>query len=157
MDLDYVKSELTKVFDQLGDFDLFNNINHLNIGENYVCYKIHGEYGISISICDLSGNEHFRFFLDDNKTCISTFYNNSTKKGIYEKIYSNRTEYFIDNKYCKTYLNDKLEKIIQNNTKLILVDKIYPTLYDFIMCNDNITLISIKEFAIVNANEVLNK
>lgn len=68
-------------------------------------------------------------------------------------MFSNRIENFINGIYHSTNENPQITKIIYNNTKLILLDKIYPTLSEFIMNayhNDSIILITEKELITLN-------
>ena len=129
-----------------------------DIGDNYICYGRTGEYGVDIEICDLDSTCIYRLFVsnpidDTNNIYITTFYNNITQKGIHEKIMSNRTEHYIDNIYHSRNFNDEIMDIIKANTKIIMCDKKYPKLYEFITsilesCMDDITLISKSEFLI---------
>lgn len=148
---DMVKKQIEKLFNELGDKkDLFKETKYMNIGDNFICYKELNEYGLSIKICENNGEEIFNIFLDkdDNKNNIVTsFYCNKTNKGLNEKILSNRTEYYIDGKYEGTEKDDNIDNIIKNNTKMILEDKKYPTLYKFIVRNNmKIILIPKTEF-----------
>lgn len=64
-------------------------------------------------------------------------------------MYSNRIENFINSIYHSTNEDPQITKIIYNNTKLILFDKIYPTLSKFIINaynNDSIILITLNKY-----------
>ena len=128
--------------------ELFNDIKYINIGDNYIGYSIEGEYGTSIYICEKSSEVIVRLLVDtdNNKNkIVTTFFCEKTKKGISENIFSNRTEYFIDGTYITTKQNEEIDKIIRNNTEMILGGKKYPTLYELIM-NKNIKIIPKSEF-----------
>ena len=136
----------TNLYDLNYDKIILNNyltIVFIN-SNNYICYKELTEYGLSIIINKITGDKVYNIFLDDNR--ITTLYNIKTNTGLYEKIYSNRTEYYINGIYYSSELDNKIENIILNNTKLILKDKKYPVLYEFIKSDNNITLISYEEF-----------
>ena len=148
--------KLKKIYYDLDDkIDIFTEIKDENIGENYICYSISGEYGYDIKICDNNGNGVYKLFvsnmaLDNTDTIyITTFFNEISKKGLYEKIYSNRTEHYIDDVYHSTNFNDDIMEIVKANTKMIMCDKKYSKLYEFItniLEKDDITLIPKSEF-----------
>lgn len=141
--------------------DLFNEIAFDDIGDNYICYAEWGEYGHLIKICDKSGEEIYDLFLskdmmDENgEKYITSFWNHKIKKGLNEKIYSNRTEHYVDGKYHSMNFNDEIMEIIKSHTKLI---EKYPSLYNFVMKiknnEDDITLIPIREMIVIN--QILN-
>ena len=84
---------------------------------------------------------------------ILTLYNRQLNIGYEAFFYSNRIENFINGKYHSTNENPQITKIINNNTKLILFDKIYPILSEFIINsynNDNLILIPEKELTTLN-------
>ena len=106
--------------------------------DNYICYNKINEYGHQIKICDLDGSEIYKIFLSDklesnSPRYITTFWNNKTKKGIFEKVYSNRTEHYYDDKYYGNNFNDAIMTLIKEYTKIIMNDKKYPSLYQFII------------------------
>ena len=150
--------KLKKIYYDLDDkIDIFTEIKDENIGENYICYSCSGEYGYDINICDKNGNGVYKLFvsniaIDDTDTIyITTFFNEISKKGLYEKIYSNRTEHYIDDVYHSTNFKDDIMEIVKVNTKIIMDDKKYPKLYEFIINileteKDDITLIPKSEF-----------
>jgi hypothetical protein len=130
--------------------DLFLLLNDIDIGNNYICYKELTEYGHDIQICEKTGEIIYQMLLcrdfepELKGRYITTFYNNKTKKGLLEKIHSNRTEYYLDDKYISTNIDDEIIKLIKINTKNILKKKKYPTLYKFIIndtVNEDIILI----------------
>lgn len=141
--------------------DIFEELKNnciSDIGDNYICYSHSGEYGVYIKICDLDSTCIYKLFVsntidDTNNIYITTFYNNITQKGIHERIMSNRTEYYIDNVYHSRNFSDEIMNIIKDNTKMIMCDKKYPKLYEFITsilesCVDDIILIPKSEFLI---------
>ena len=59
--------------------------------------------------------------MDDNRnTIITSFYCLKTNKGLNEKIFFNRTEYYINEKYEGNKKDDNIVNIIKNNSKIIL-------------------------------------
>ena len=149
--------KIKKIFHDIGDKnELFKYIIDEDIGDNYICYNQISEYGHYIKICEKTGEEIYNLFLSDeidDVECeyITTFWNNKTKKGLSEKIYSNRTEHYIDGKYHSTNFSDEIMILIRENTKMIMKDKKYPSLYKFISLipndiHENISLIPKKEF-----------
>ena len=163
--LDKIKKIYYELDDKPNIFKELRNNNICDIGDNYICYNRTGEYGNTIKICDLYGVCMYELFVcmyelfvsgsidDTYDTYITTFYNNITQKGISEKFLSNRTEHYIDNKYYSTNFNDGIMDIIKANTKMIMFDKKYPKLYEFITSilesyMDDITLIPKSEFLV---------
>jgi len=153
--------EKYKEYDEYGfDIDTFIDIFKqlkINIGDNYICKHQRNEYGFNIYILDKTGEYIYRIFYEtyneDNKGNILTLYNKQLNIGYEEKMYSNRIENYINGKYHSTNEDPQITKIIYNNTKLILLDKIYPTLSEFIMNaynNDSIILITEKELITLN-------
>ena len=149
----YELDDKEDIFEELRN----NNISNMDIGDNYICYSSLGEYGNYIKICNLDGVCMYKLFvgiIDSTKNIyITTFYNNKTQKGIFEKILSNRTEHYIDNIYHSTNFKDDIMEIIKANTKMIMCDKKYPKLYEFITSilesdMDDITLIPTSEFLV---------
>ena len=136
--------------------DIFKQLK-INIGDNYICKQQRNEYGFNIYILDKTGEYIYRIFYEtyneDNNGNIFTLYNKQLNIGYEEKMYSNRMENYINGKYHSTNEDPQITKIIYNNTKLILLDKIYPTLSQFIMNaynNDSIILITEKELITLN-------
>lgn len=160
-----ITNRMKQIYNELDDKpDIFKElknkcISDSDIGDNYICYsRTSGEYGVDVEICDLDGTCIYRLFVsgpidDTDNIYITTFYNNITQKGIHEKIMSNRTEHYIDNVYHSRNFNDEIMDIVKANTKMIMCDKKYPKLYEFITsvlksCLDDITLIPKSEFLI---------
>lgn len=131
-------------------WDILDYIKDNNIpmdDDKYLCYKIEGEYGITIEIVDSTLNKYLHLFLDtlgDENKITSFLYNNAI--GLFEKIYSNRTEYFINGEYYKNDLDEKLDEMQNKFTKSILIDKIFPKLYEFIIGDEEIVLFDTTEF-----------
>ena len=134
--------------------DIFKQLK-INIGYNYICMKRRSEYGFNI--LDKTGIYIYRIFYEtyneDNNGHILTLYNRQLNIGYEEKMYSNRIENYINGIYHSTNEDPQITKIINNNTKLILLNKIYPTLSEFIINaynNDSIILITEKELITLN-------
>jgi hypothetical protein len=120
--------------------DIFKYINDWKPDDNeyFVCYKIMCEYGINIIINDIHGNELNRLFVNtykNEKFSSKEFYiSSSTYFGLSEKIYSNRTEYYICDNYYSNKLDDNLIRYIKLINKYLLEDTdLYgDELYNFI-------------------------
>lgn len=145
-----MERKITNVFNVLDDKnDIFGYIKKRKFTNNnlYLCYKKTGEYGISVNVYKFDSTKILHIFKSDatdwhNNRCITSLYNRNTKKGLYEHIYSNRTDYYINNIFCSPIYDniDKFDDIIGNivefNTNTILVK--YPKLFEFINSNINI-------------------
>lgn len=159
-DIDII-NKLKKIYFETDDKeDIFKELNNENIsdtdiGDNYICYSRFGEYGHTIKLGDLDGICICEILvantLDENGiNYITTFYCHS--EGIFEEIYSNRTEYTVNGVFYSSKLDDKLMMdIYKANTKMIMYDMIFPSLYKFITSilesqEDDITLIPKSEF-----------
>jgi hypothetical protein len=144
--------DLKNIYYNLDDkIDIFKEIINEDIGDNYICHSMLGEYGHSIRICDIRNTCIYNIFVSIPMGDITTFYNEIMQKGIYEKIYSNRTEFFIDNVYHSNEFSDEIMNIVKTNTKMVMHDKKFPNLYEFIMSilesnKDDITLVPKNEF-----------
>lgn len=92
----------------------------------FVCYKEKFEYGITISINDIYGNELNQMIVRYSKNNIFSsedFYiSSSTYFRLFEKISENKTEYYVNSKYYSESLNDKLIMYIKYINKCILKD-----------------------------------
>lgn len=147
--------EMIELFNQYEDIEDFVKIikeKTIDIGENYICIKEGCEYGFTIKIIDKNGEciyvLFFETYYENYEGEILTLFNNKLNIGYQAKIYSNRTENFINGIYHSTNEQPYIELIIKENTKLIIQDKTYPTLSEFILNsykNDNITFIPEKE------------
>ena len=120
--------------------DIFKYINDWKPDDNkyFVCYKVMCEYGITVIINDIHGNELNRLFVNtykDEEFSSKEFYiSSSTYFGLSEKIYSNRTEYYICDNYYANWLDDNLIRYIKLINKYLLEDTdLYgDELYNFI-------------------------
>lgn len=125
------------IFDELDDkVDIFEFIKDKDIGDNYICYGETGEYGCNFRVCTVDGKLIYELFMSDDiddTVMITSFWNDLTKKGIYEVIRSNGTDHFIDGKYHSTNFTNDIMEIIRKNTKTI--PRKFPILYHF-MVND---------------------
>ena len=151
----YALIKLKNIFNEYDDKDYFLrefiNYDLWRNNNDYVCYKEHGEYGTSITICEINGKIQYKLFVsnvvDENGNGYIETFLDQTGVGILTKYYSNRQEYYINNNYHSSHFNDEINDIIKSYTKMIFEDKKYPSLYKFIMeQNDDITLISKNEF-----------
>lgn len=132
--------------------DIFYHIreNNIDIHDYFICYKVQTEYGCVIKIIDHKTIEYLCLMI--NKNIDGTYKINHNifisscvykqNKGLIEHIYSNRSEFFIDNTFiCYNYDNNDIITIIRKINKLLLDDKIYPELYNFIVSDKKICLI----------------
>lgn len=114
------------------------NISDADIGDNYICYSINGEYGHTIQLCELDGYCIYEILVDNTRdkngiNYITTFYNHTRALGLYERIYSNRIDYTLNGEFYPHNMDEKLLMDIYNiNTKMIMHDKKYPKLYEYI-------------------------
>ncbi len=142
---------ITQIFNTYDDKnEIFDDLNfkELDISNNHIIYKIHNEYGISIDIFEKSGKLLVHIFYDSDTHNISSFYNEIDDIGLYEIILSNKIEYYIDGQYYQTNTCERIDYIkdmIEKYTNLILNDKIFPLLYDFITSDIQISFISFDE------------
>lgn len=145
---------LQQIYDELDDKDdICNYFKALNIDDsNYIGYKHITECGdINIIINELDGTEKINILyslsLCDplNRPVISTFYYDK-HIGIFEKIYYDKTEYFINGQFYGTILTYDISNLINKITSLVLHNRIFPTLYNFIESDDEITLLPKNEF-----------
>ena len=126
------------------------------------------EYGVGISITDLADKKCKYYILNSgtsmyNLNVITTFCNshssefvchcgqhNTSDKGIYERIFSNRTEYFLNGQFvcfcCQVDTHPHISQITEYLTKTILEDKMCPALYDFIK--------SVKMYCLIPKSEI---
>lgn len=156
----YIKIEYYKYifpiysyFKQLDDpYDIFNESSvDVQLGNCYISFKEECEYGISIIIFNNYGEKYISLFLKydehniytDKKYYISSFYYDGN--GLMEKIYSNRSEYFINDIYYSNKLDDKIDKIIKQLNELLIGYKFYPKLLDFIQSDEIFCIFSKEE------------
>jgi hypothetical protein len=135
------------------EYDICNDFNNLNITKsNYIASKFITECGdINIIVNDLKGNEKINIlyslgmFEPFNCHVISSFYYDK-HIGILEQIYCDRTEYIINEQFYSSILTNEIIHLINKITHFILYDKIFPNLYNFIMSDDEITILPESEF-----------
>ena len=144
-DLKYLR-ELFHQYDEKADF--FEYLGGIDLGKNCIIYKEKGASWTYINIYSTAMSCKIYSILYDNRGNISTFikYNNvkgilKESVGMYEYIYSNRSEFYINGKYYSTGYNDYIMKTIEKITYLIMIQKIVPTLYNFIKGNEDFDLI----------------
>lgn len=142
--MDSILSNLRTLYNEYDEFrDLLKEI-----GEYYVYQKEVGEYGLSVFIYKFTGELIGLVFISSDENRVEGFMNYNTLRGIDSHIYSNRTKYYINNEYHSDMIDDDLimNDLINKHTKLVLEDKKYPMLYEFIKGDDKITLINKAEF-----------
>ena len=120
------------IFNELDDkYDIFNYIQDINIENNYIAYKESNEYGTSCCVYTKEGIEKLNILYDSLKRISSFYFDKSL--GLHEKIYSNRTEYYINGCFYSCEIDFNIQKIQDNiNSNMYK----YPTLYSFIMNDD---------------------
>lgn len=150
-----MERKIINVFNKLDDKnDIFGYIKKRKFTNNniYLCYKEIREYGIAINVYKFDGTRILHIFKSDTtdwhnglyvrNNCITSLYNYTTKKGISEHQYSNRTDYYINNIFCSPIYDnidkfyDIIENIVEFNTNIISVK--YLKLFEFINSNNNI-------------------
>jgi hypothetical protein len=136
--------ELEDIFKNLDDKkDIFKYLLNFITTDNENCliYKVMCEYGMTIIIADIDGTEFDKLFINmykDEKFSSKDFYiSSSTYFGLTEKIFSNRTEYYICNNYYSNELNENLIMYIKLINKHYLEDN-GEEMYDFIKSNKQI-------------------
>ena len=124
-------------------------IRDIDFKDNYLLIKQWSEYGTCIKVYDKFTKYYLR--VSEDKTTISSFCKISgdntylkNSQGLYEDIYSNRTEYHINGEYKGTG-DDKIDGIVKTITRLILEEKIISSLYEFIKSEEDLSLISKEE------------
>jgi hypothetical protein len=78
-----------------------------------LCIKERNKYGVSVRLYLRDGDEYMRLFVNLSKSpyWITTF--SKGRKGIIEKIYYDRTEYYINGKYYSNEIDYNLNKILE--------------------------------------------
>ena len=126
--------------------DLFRDL--LKIYNYHIILKEPNEYGIQITSYKLLNNKDkyikdgIRLFVDDKEPndyypgfyiTLYEYYENGKRinNGLKEIIYSNRTEYYINDKYISSDIDD-LEYIHDQINERIIDDKVYPWLFELI-------------------------
>jgi hypothetical protein len=105
-----------------------------------IAFKEETEYGISITILD-KGIEYIKLFIDAN---ISSF--TCKEIGLKEKIYSNRTEYYINGEYYGNTQDSTIESLQRQINDQIMNGEIYPKLKKFIESDQKLCLFLQEEF-----------
>jgi len=151
------------IYENFHELDDPHDIFKEDLSEFFACiigFKQFSEYGTSIEFYTNNGEEHSKFFIVNEthesfpteKFFISSFSEN--KQGLEEKIYSNRTEFFINGHYYGNKHNDKIDDIIKQINQLFIEEKISQTFYDFIKSDDTLLILPIDEFSSAYLNVV---
>ena len=121
-------------------------IRGIDFKDDYLLIKQWSEYRTCIKVYDKFTKYYLR--VSEDKTTISSFCKISgdntylkDSQGLYEDIYSNRTEYNINGEFKGTG-DDKIYQIVKTITRLILEGNVIPSLQDFIESDETLTLIS---------------
>lgn len=131
--------------------DIFNHIHEWISPANsefYVCYKEKSEYRTYILISDILGEEVLHLFVnyeEDEELSTKPFYVSSCSYfGLTEKIFSNRTEYYINGTYYSSSIDDNLKKLIRLINQYLLENEFIhgEELSDFIESDMKIDLLS---------------
>ena len=139
--------ELRNTYEDPEDFQNFTKYN-MNFEDNYIFIKHFNDYGTYIV-----GYDNFKtYFIHVTKeTIISSFcvfsgnnINLKKSEGLFEDIYSNRTEFYINGEYNGTG-DEKIDQIIKSISKLILEIGVIPSLRNFIQSDKTLILISKEE------------
>ena len=135
-------------------------IRDIDFAKNYLLFKESSEYGIVIKAHNKF--THYYLLVSENKKTISSFCKITSDKthlknsqGLYEDIYSNRTEYYINKEYRGTG-DEKIDIIINLITRMIYEENIIPLLYEFIKSEETLTLIP-KQDIDTGAEKILEK
>ena len=135
---------IKQIFDTIEDKgDLFYHIqeNNIKLKNNYIVYKNKLDHNIKIEIRNYKGVSKFIININTKKKLITSFYFKQFI-GLFEIIYVDKVEYYINEEFYSFHIDTKLFEIMCFITKLIFQDKINHNLYNFIMSDDNISLIS---------------
>jgi hypothetical protein len=102
-----------------------------------LCIKERGEYGISVRLYFSDGEEYMRIFVNLGKNTYSStpFWFSTFEvegKGLSEKIYSNRSEYYWNGQYYSNKIDDKIEFILKEINHYWIEERLYPKLLEFI-------------------------
>ena len=137
-------SKIKIIFDTLEQkSDLFFYIqeHNLKLKNNYIVYKYKDNNYIKIEIRNYKGESKFIINIDTNKKLITSYYYKNFI-GLMEKIYVDKIEYYINEEFYSYSIDNKLVEIMQFITKSIFIDKICADLYNFIVSDESIILIS---------------
>lgn len=146
---------IKNVFNDLDDkSDLFEHISHiipLIKHDNLIAYKEKNEYGTLIKIFNINGVELTELFITnykDERFSSKPYYISScTHFGLNEKIFSNRTEYYICDKYYSSSLDERLISYIKLVNHFILEEKTNEELQNFIESDEIITILQNNTFS----------
>jgi len=105
------------------------------------------EYGTSIQVFH-RGKEYLDCFVSDFELEDGSNITSLTCQGIglREEIYSNRSEYYINGAYHSRLSEGKILDLIRIISKFICIDKMFPSLYEFIKGDEEIAILDNKEF-----------
>ena len=146
---------IKNVFNDLDDkSDLFEHISHiipLIKHDNLIAYKEENEYGTLIKIFNINGVELTKLFINnykDERFSSNPYYyiSSCTHFGLNEKIFSNRTEYYICDKYYSSSLDERLISYIKLVNHLILEEPTNEELQNFIKSDEIITILQNNTF-----------
>jgi len=144
--------ELEVIFTQLDDKkEIFKYLHNFTTdAENCLIYKDMCEYGMVLIIADIYGTEIEKLFINMYKDEIFSskeFYiSSSSYFGLTEKIFSNRTEYYICNNYYSNKLDENLIMYIKLINKHYLNDN-GEEICDFIKSNKQIDFLQYNVFS----------
>lgn len=121
-------------------------IRDIDFAEDYLLIKELSPYGTVINVYNKF--IHYYLLVSENKKTVSSFCKSMSDKtylknsqGLYEDIYSNRTEYHINGEYKGTG-DEKIDQIIKRITTLVCEENVISSLCEFIKSEETLTLIS---------------
>jgi hypothetical protein len=130
------------IYDKFKEIEDSEDIFQFTKQDDYVddvlyCIKEKGEYGISIRLFFSDGEEYMKVFvnLENNRYSSKHFWFSTFMvdgKGISEKIFSNKTEYYVNGNYYTNKINDHIEFIFKEINHYWIEERLYPRLLDFI-------------------------
>lgn len=134
---------LDKLFDHLDDkYDIFQELKQLCIKNDFlVSYKEFSEYGVTIRIFNMNGEELTKILMSASDEKNLYFITSFTYFGIEEKNYSNRTEYYICGNYYSSSINDKIKMYQNKINDVVFNEHSCPELRDFIKSSKKIELL----------------
>jgi hypothetical protein len=137
-------------------YDIFKKTYFDNqILNQYIALKFKCEYGTTIEIYSVFQELYIKMFIVNGKSEYNTtgkdypFYISSLTiggSGLSEKIFSNRTEYYLNGHYCGTQMNNTTKELMQKVNFQFHEEKVYPRLLEFIKSGDNFRVIPRSEF-----------
>ncbi len=146
--LNLIKQIFNKI-DNKSDLFYYIQENNIKLKNNYIIYKNNIDHNLKIEIRNYRGISKFIININLNKKLITSFYYKDFI-GLFEKIYVNKIEYYINEVFYSFNIDKNLEEIMQFITKLIFQDKLSKDLYDFIISDEDISLISKKNINKLN-------